>query len=110
MIFEPTLEQRDACTQAADLLAGQAEGLRLTGSVTTVRAIGEYVAALRSIAAEPEVTLTAKQKIDLEQATFVLEGIRDGLLTAEFKDRATKINSVIRAVNDIVAAYNAGAS
>jgi hypothetical protein len=110
MVFQPTDEQRTACAAAADLLAAQAEGLRLTGSVTTVSAIAHYVSTLRRIASAPEATVAAKDKVEIEQATFVLEGLRDGLLTAEFKDRAEKINRVIRALNEIAAGYNAAAS
>jgi hypothetical protein len=40
----------------------------------------------------------------------VLEGQRDGLLTADFKDRADKIQTLIRSLNDIVERYNATAS
>jgi hypothetical protein len=110
MKFQPTREQQDASAQAAELLAGQADGLRRTGSVNTVQGLTDYVDTLRRIAVSSDLTLTAKDKVDIEQATFVLEGQRDGLLTAEFKDRAAKIQSLIRALNDIVERYNATAS
>jgi hypothetical protein len=110
MTLQPTAEQRSACNQAADLLTSQAEGLRQTGSITTAAALTAYVATLRKIAAASTVDVTAKEKIDVEQSTFVLEGSRDGLLTADFKDRAAKIGDVIRALNDIVSSYNAAAS
>jgi hypothetical protein len=109
MTFKPSREQQHACQQAASLLANQAEGLRQMGSVNTAAALSKYVATLNLIAASAEVTLTADQKTDVEQATFVLEGSRDGLLTAEFKDRAAKIDRVISLLNDIVAAGNAAA-
>ena len=110
MTFSPTSEQRGAAAQAADLLANQAEGLRLTGSVGTVAAMSGFVDTLRKIAASPQVTLTAAEKIDVEQASFLLEGNRDGLLTADFKDRADKVNGIIKTLNGIVAQYNASAS
>jgi len=110
MRFQPTREQQEASAQAAELLSGQADGLRRTGSVTTVRGLSDYADTLRKIAASPELNLTAKDKVDVEQATFVLEGQRDGLLTADFKDRAEKIQSLIRTLNDIVERYNASAS
>jgi hypothetical protein len=109
MTIQPTSEQRAACAQAAELLAHQAEGLRLTGSVKTVAAMSDFVQTLRAIATAPEVALTEKEKADVEQATFVLEGSRDGLLGADFKDRADKINAIIRTLNSIVAAFNARA-
>jgi hypothetical protein len=108
MKYQPTQDQQEASAQAADLLDSQADGLRKTGSVNTVSAFADYVATLRKIAASPEMNLTAKEKIDVEQATFVLEGQRDGLLTADFKDRADKIQTLIRSLNDIVERYNAG--
>jgi hypothetical protein len=110
MTFSPSSEQRGAAAQAADLLANQAEGLRLTGSVGTVAALNGFVATLRKIAASPQVTMTAAEKIDVEQASFLLEGNRDGLLTADFTERADKINAIIRTLNSIVAQYNAAAS
>ena len=73
-------------------------------------ALTDYVATLRSIAASPELNLTASDKIEVEQATFLLEGHRDGLLTADFKDRADKIQLLIRTLNGIVERYNADAS
>ena len=110
MNYQPTSDQQEASAQAADLLASQADGLRQTGSVNTVKALADYVATLRRIAASSALNLTAKEKIDVEQATFVLEGQRDGLLAADFKDRADKIQTLIRALNDIVERYNATAS
>ena len=110
MKYQPTQDQQEASAQAAELLGSQAEGLRKTGSVNTVGALAEYVATLRKIAQSSELNLTAKEKIDVEQATFVLEGTRDGLLTADFKDRADKIQTLIRSLNDIVERFNATAS
>jgi hypothetical protein len=110
MKYQPTQEQQEASAQAAELLDSQADGLRKTGSVNTVNALADYVATLRKIAASSDMNLTAKEKVDVEQATFVLEGQRDGLLTADFKDRADKIQTLIRSLNDIVERYNATAS
>jgi hypothetical protein len=110
MKYQPTQEQQEASAQAAELLDSQADGLRKTGSVNTVNALADYVATLRKIAASSDMNLTAKEKVDVEQATFVLEGQRDGLLTADFKDRADRIQTLIRSLNDIVERYNATAS
>ena len=110
MKFQPTREQQEASAQAADLLTGQVDGLRRTGSVSTVQALSDYVGTLRRIAASSDLNLTARDKIDVEQATFVLEGHRDGLLTADFKDRAAKIQSLISTLNGIIDRYNAGAA
>jgi hypothetical protein len=40
----------------------------------------------------------------------MLEGQRDALLNADFKERADKVQLLIRALNDIVDRYNATAS
>jgi hypothetical protein len=79
----------------------------LTGSTSTVAGLRDYVETLRRIAANTAVSLTDKDKVDVEQSTFVLEGLRDGLMTAEFRDRAEKVNDTIRALNRLVEAYNA---
>jgi hypothetical protein len=107
MILNPTADQRAASERAANLVAQQAEGLRMTGSRTTVSALIDYVAPLRRIAAGGAVELSDRDKIALEQVTFVLEGLRDGLLTADFRDRANAVDADIHALNDIIAAYNA---
>jgi hypothetical protein len=107
MILNATAEQRSACAHAADLVAHQAEGLRLTGSKVTTATLETYVATLRKIASAPSVELSEQERTDIEQASFVLEGIRDGLLTAEFRDRANLVNQDIHTLNSLVAAYNA---
>ncbi len=110
MILTVTEEQRTACADAAELLLTQAEGLRRTGSQVTVRAIEQYVATLRKIAsASARAELSDGEKVHLEQASFLLEGIRDGLLTADFRDRAAVIQINIRKLNQLIAAYNAAA-
>jgi hypothetical protein len=110
MILTVTEEQRTACGHAVELLMTQADGLRRTGSQGTVGAIEQYVATLRKVAGQPgKVDLNEAEKVHLEQATFLLEGIRDGLLTADFRDRATVIQGDIKKLNELIAAYNAAA-
>ena len=88
-------------------MSHQAEGLRLTGSKTTEAALQGFATTLREIAAAPRTEIGDKERLDLEHASFVLEGIRDGLLTAEFRERAALVNQDIRTLNQIIGAYNA---
>jgi hypothetical protein len=53
------------------------------------------------------MTFTDTERNQVENASFVLEGIRDGLLTTEFRDRARAIDADIRTLNDVIGAYNA---
>jgi hypothetical protein len=107
MILTPTPEQRLALGRAATLLTHQAEGLRLTGSEKTQSALQQYAGTLKAIADAPQTTLGDTERLHIENASFVLEGLRDGLLTSEFRDRAAIINTDIRTLNDIVGDYNA---
>ena len=106
MTLNSTQQQRDAAGRAAELLAQQAEGLRRTGSQTTESALRQYAATLRRVAESTSVELTDGDRTQIENASFVLEGLRDGLLTAEFRDRGRAINADIRALNEILEAYN----
>jgi hypothetical protein len=110
MLLTPTSEQRLALERAATLLTHQAEGLRLTGSKTAQGEIHGYAGTLRAIAAAPHTTLGDNERLHIENASFVLEGVRDGLLTNEFRDRAAAINADIATLNDIVGDYNAAPS
>jgi hypothetical protein len=107
MTVKPTVEQRAAFERAAALIEHQAEGLRLTGSQTTQAALKEYGATMRRLATGAQVEVDQTDRLHLENATFVLEGIRDGLLTTEFRERAAAIDKDIKTLNGVVAAYNA---
>jgi hypothetical protein len=106
MILNATAEQRAAAGRAAELIAQQAEGLRRTESKTTEAALRAYAETLRRIADNASLEVGVPERLQVENASFVLEGIRDGLLTAEFRDRAQAINADIRSLNDIVEACN----
>src|SRR5262245_40598637 len=106
MTLNATPQQRDAARRASELLAQQAEGLRRTGSQTTEAALRQYASTLKQIADAPSVELNDAGRAEVENASFVLEGLRDGLATAEFRDRARAINADIRALNEILEAYN----
>jgi hypothetical protein len=102
--------ERDAARRAALLLERQAEGLRETGSVTTVRELTNYVAVLRRIAeSQGPVSLTSEEKNCIEQAGFVLIGLQSGLAGADFDARAQAIKADVRQLNRIVTAFNTSA-
>ena len=107
MTVKPTDEQRAAFERAAALIENQAEGLRLTGSQKTQAALKEYAATLQRLAAGAQVEVSQTDRLHLENASFVLEGIRDGLLTTEFRERAAAIDEDVKTLNGVVAAYNA---
>jgi len=107
MILKPTAPQREAFSRAAELIANQAEGLRLTGSQKSQQTLKDYASTLRRLAESSSATFDEKEKKEVESSSFVLEGIRDGLLTNELRDRAQAIDADIRVLNEVVADFNA---
>ena len=106
-----TAEQKEACARAAAILRGLAEGLRATGSQNTVAAIEAYIATLQRIAAAAgAIDLTPEEKVQVEQASFLLEGPRNALLTADFRERSDKIQEDVDALGSLVTRYNTAAS
>jgi hypothetical protein len=106
-----TDDQRRALKEAAALLAGQAEGLRGSGSSNTVAAFHEYVATLRTLAAaEGPASISPEQKTHVEKTGHVLEGVRDGLFNADFETRAKKVDETVRRLDEIVTEINTQAS
>lgn len=106
-----TPEQKEACARAATILRGLAEGLRATGSQKTVAAIDVYVATLERIASAPgAVDLTPEEKVQVERASFLLEGPRTALLNADFRERSDKIQDDVDALGSLVVRYNTAAS
>ena len=102
--------EREAALRAAQLLERQAEGLKETGSVATVRELTSYVATLRRIAETTgPVSLTSQEKNAIEQAGFVLIGLQSGLAGADFDSRAQAINADVRQLNRIVTSINTAA-
>ncbi len=102
--------EREAARRAAQLLERQAEGLKETGSVATVRELTSYVATLRRIAATTgPVSLTSQEKNGIEQAGFVLIGLQSGLAGADFDSRAQAIKADVRQLNRIVTSFNTAA-
>ena len=53
--------------------------------------------------------VNADGKVDVEQAAFVLEGIRDGLDNADLDEGADFIGRDVERLNDLVFRYNSAA-
>ena len=106
-----TDSHRQALKDASALLAGQAQGLRASGSANTVAAVESYVATLERLAAATGPTdVSPEQKTHIEKAEHILEGVRDGLFNADFETRAAKVQETIRCLDEIVTDINTRAS
>jgi hypothetical protein len=100
-------DERHACRRAASLLRAMAAGLREICSVHEADACAGYAATLDRIAASGECCgVSSDGKVDVEQAGFVLEGLRDGLDNADLEEGADFIQRDIERLNDVVFRYN----
>ena len=100
--------QREAAREAAALLSHQAEGLAATGSKKTVEKISRTLEALEKIAGSSKsVDLTPEEKVRIERATFLLQGTRVGLESADFHERASIVQRTIDELADVVGEFNA---
>ena len=103
-------DERQACRHAASLLRAMAAALGEIGSTTEGDACAGYADTLDRIAASGECCgVNSDGKIDVEQAGFVLEGLRDGLCNADLDEGADFIQRDIERLNDIVFKYNSAA-
>ena len=111
MLIPVSPAQKQSLARAATLLTYLSQGLSETGSKKTVEALKKYIATLQKIATAPgEVDLTPEEKVHLEQASFLLEGQRDALLNADFRERAHVIESDVEALGEVAVQYNTRAS
>ena len=105
-----TSDERHACQRGALLLRALAKGLGDFGSDKEAAECATCAATLDLLAASGErIALTPEQKIDVEQAAFLLEGIRNGLDNADLDEAGDAIERDIERLNDIVLRYNTGA-
>ena len=105
-----TDDERHACRRAALLLRALATGLREVGTRQEADACAGYADTLEAIVASGECcNVNADGKVDVEQAAFVLEGIRDGLDNADLDEGADFIGRDVERLNDLVFRYNADA-
>lgn len=100
-------DERHACRRAACLLRGLAAGLRDAGTGQEAAACDGYAATLDAIVGSGECCgVNADGKVDVEQASFVLEGVRDGLDNADLDEAAMFVQRDIERLNDLVFRYN----
>jgi hypothetical protein len=105
-----TEDERHACQRASVLLRALAGGLREIGSRHEADACAGYAATLDAIVASGECcAVSSDGKVDVEQAGFVLEGIRDGLDNADLDEGSDFVQRDIERLNDLVFRYNSAA-
>jgi recombinational DNA repair protein (RecF pathway) len=105
-----TADEQHACRRGALLLRALAKGLEEIGTAKESAECATCAATLDLLVASTErVTLSPEQKIDVEQAAFLLEGIRNGLDNSDLDEAADAIERDIERLNDIVLRYNTGA-
>ena len=105
-----TDDERHACRRASVMLQALAKGLQEIGTSSEGEACASYAATLDAIVASGECcAVNSDGKVDVEQASFVLEGIRDGLDNADLDEGADFIQRDIERLNDIVFRYNSAA-
>ena len=103
-------DERHACRRAAILLRAVGTGLREVGTSAEGEACTGYAATLDAIVTSGECcAVNADGKVDVEQAAFVLEGIRDGLDNADLDEGADFVQRDIERLNDLVLRYNTAA-
>ena len=103
-------DERHACRRAAVLLRALSKGLAEIGTRQEADACAGYAATLDAIVASGECcAVTSDGKVDVEQAGFILEGIRDGLDNADLDEGSDFVQRDIERLNDVVFRYNSAA-
>lgn len=103
-------DERHACRRAALLLHALAKGLADIGTRQEADTCAGYAETLDAIVASGECcAVSADGKVDVEQAAFVLEGIRDGLDNADLDEGSDFIQRDIERLNDVIFRYNSTA-
>jgi hypothetical protein len=103
-------DERHACRRAGLLLRALSKGLQEIGTRQEADACAGYADTLDAIVASGECcNVSADGKVDVEQAAFVLEGVRDGLDNADLDEGADFIARDVERLNDIVFRYNSAA-
>jgi hypothetical protein len=105
-----TADEQHACRRGALLLRALSKGLGDIGTDKEAAECGTCAATLDLLVASGQrISLTPEQKIDIEQAAFLLEGIRNGLDNADLDEAGDAIERDIERLNDLVLRYNTGA-
>jgi hypothetical protein len=104
-------DERHACRRAAALLRSLSIGLREIGTRQEADACGGYATTLDAIVAGGGecCAVSSDGKVDIEQAGFILEGIRDGLDNADLDEGSDFVQRDIERLNDVVFRYNSAA-
>lgn len=105
-----TDDERHAVRRAAILLKALSSGLKEIGTRQEADACAGYGTTLDAIVASGECCAVSDEgKVDVEQAAFILEGIRDGLDNADLDEGADFVGRDIERLNDVVFRYNSAA-
>jgi hypothetical protein len=105
-----TDDERHACRRAAVLLRSLSAGLKEIGTRQESDACAGYAATLDAMVSSGECcAVSSEGKVDVEQAGFILEGIRDGLDNADLDEGSDFVERDIERLNDIVFRYNSAA-
>jgi hypothetical protein len=105
-----TDDERHSCRRAAALLRALSGGLADIATRHESDTCAGYAATLDRIVESGECcSVSPDGKIDVEQASFILEGIRDGLDNADLDEGADFVQRDIERLNDIVFRYNSAA-
>lgn len=103
-------DERHACRRASALLRALGAGLAGIGTGHEAETCAGYARTLDAIVASGECCrVSADGKVDVEQASFLLEGLRDGLDNADLDEAADFIQRDIERLNDVVFRYNSTA-
>ena len=108
--LQATQDERYACRRAAAHVRALAAGLK-GSSDKDAQQCDRYAATLEVIATSTGgITISDEQKVDIEQASFLLEGIRNGLDNAELDTGAEMVQRDIERLNDLVFRFNSQAA
>jgi hypothetical protein len=103
-------DERHSCRRAARWVRAIAAGLMGTSDKDAARC-ERYAATVDAIANGGErYTCDEDARLDVEQASSLLEGIRNGLDNAELDTAAAAVQRDIERLNDLVMRYNTAAS
>jgi hypothetical protein len=104
-----TEDERHACRRAAGHVRAIAAGLKGLSDKDAITC-DKYASTLEAITGSAEeATISDDQKIDIEQSSFLLEGIRNGLDNADLDTGAEMVQRDIERLNDLVFRFNSQA-
>jgi hypothetical protein len=105
-----TDDEKHACRRAAILMRALSKGLQEIGTQQEADSCGGYATTLDAIVTSGACcSVNADGKVDVEQAAFIMEGIRDGLDNADLDEGSDFIQRDIERLNDLIFRYNSAA-